>query len=290
MSQDVFIFEVTQKNFSSVVIDNSHKLPVLVEFMGVWSEPCMAVEHILKNLANEFAGQFIFAKVDIDEQPELRKEYKIESVPTVVTIYKGEIVRVDMGQISEDEARAILEDRGVAHESDSLRMQAREKHLAGDTNAAIMLLTQAIQQHPANTRVAMDMVQIFLDVGDVDNASQLFEKLPNQTKESEMGKAIIGQIAFARLAVEKEGVEVLSLKVMESPDDHRARFDLAICLLAKHDYATATDHLLKLVEFSPEFEEGAAREMLVTVIRMLKPADPELAATAQRRLSNLLAK
>jgi putative thioredoxin len=41
---------------------------VLVEFMGIWSEPCVVMADVLADLAKEFAGQFVFAKVDIDEQ------------------------------------------------------------------------------------------------------------------------------------------------------------------------------------------------------------------------------
>ena len=82
MSQDVYIFEVNDRNFPSVVVENSRKVPVVVEFMGVWSEPCFAVAEIFSALAKEFPAQFIFAKVDIDESPELRKEYQIENVPT----------------------------------------------------------------------------------------------------------------------------------------------------------------------------------------------------------------
>ena len=113
MGQDAYIFEVTENSFPSTVIENSHKVPVIVEFMAVWSEPCIVVETIFSNLAKEFAEQFIFAKVDIDEQPELRKQYKIENIPTVIVIKNGEVARVDMGQINEDEARAILKETGI---------------------------------------------------------------------------------------------------------------------------------------------------------------------------------
>ena len=68
MHEEALIFEVGESGFDRYVIDNSHKAPVLVEFMGVWSEPCIVMADVLADLAKEFAGQFVFAKVDIDEQ------------------------------------------------------------------------------------------------------------------------------------------------------------------------------------------------------------------------------
>jgi len=288
MSQEVYNFEVTQKSFPSLVLENSNKIPVVVEFMGVWSEPCIAVEGIFSRLAKEFAGQFIFAKVDMNEQPELGSQYQIENVPTLVVIKDGQTVRVDMGQVNEDEARALLKEQGISHESDDMREQAREKHLAGDTPSAIMLLTQAIQKDPSNTRVAMDMVQIFLDIGDLNNASGLFSKLPERDRESDIGKALNGQMTFMSFAAKTDGIETLQTKVDSNFEDHKSRFDLAVCLVAKYDYIEAVEQLLKIIEVAPDFQDGAAREMIATIIRNLKPASPELASEFQRKLSNIL--
>ena len=74
---ETFVIEVSKNNFNTSVILNSYKLPVVVEFMGVWSGPCIQMSDSLAKLATEFKGQFVFAKVDIDEQAELKEEYSI---------------------------------------------------------------------------------------------------------------------------------------------------------------------------------------------------------------------
>lgn len=71
MSKQALVFEVGESGFERYVIENSRKVPVLVEFMVVWSEPCVVMADALADLAVEFAEQFVFAKVDIDEQPKL---------------------------------------------------------------------------------------------------------------------------------------------------------------------------------------------------------------------------
>lgn len=290
MAKDVFIFEVTEENFSGVVLQNSVKLPVVVEFLGVWSEHCFVVDEIFSSLAREYAGQFIFAKVDIDEQPGLRKAYNIEHVPTIIVFKDGEVARIDMGELNENEARAILKEFGVFHESDEMREEARRKHIAGDTPGAVMLLTQAIKRYPSNTRIAMDMVQIFMDIGDIASAEGLFNKLPEADRAGEVGKALSSRLAFVKLAEKTEGEEALQSKLAQNPDDSHTRFDLSVCLVAQFDYRSAMDHLLYIVEHDLEFNEGAAREMMIALINMLKANEPELAKDYQRKLSSLLAK
>ena len=289
MNKEAFIFEISEKSFNSSVLLNSKKLPVVVEFIGVWSEPCIIMSDIFSKLANEFAGQFIFAKVDIDEQPGLKEQYKIENVPTVLVFKDAQVVKTEVGQLSEDEARTLLKEYGVYRESDEMRAQAREKHLSGDTPAAVMLLTDAIQKDPGNTRIAIDMVQIFIDTNQIEEAKGLFSRLPQVEQDSDMGKSISGQLLFKDLAAKTVGIATLTDKLRQSPDDHAARFDLAICQVAEYEYQQAMDNLFMIQEADPEYKEGAAREMIITLVNMLTPSAPELAQEYRRKLGNLLA-
>ncbi len=127
MSSQAYIFELSAESFPASALQNSYQLPVLAEFMGVWSGPCIQMADVLSVLANEFAGRFIFAKVDIDEQQSLREQYKIENVPTLVVLQNGEEVRREVGEMQESELRRLLKDYGIFHESDELREQAMEQ-------------------------------------------------------------------------------------------------------------------------------------------------------------------
>lgn len=285
---EVYIFEVSNSSFGQSVLLNSHKIPVLVEFMGVWSEPCILMSDTLSRLAAEFAGQFIFAKVDIDEQPELKDEYGIENVPTLKVFKDGEVVHNEEGMLQEDELRAILKGHGIYNASDELRMEARQKHMAGDTVEAMNLLTTAIQQDPRNTRVAMDMVQIFLDIDELEQATALFNRLPDKDKKSETGMSLVGQITFRELAAKTEGKASLQERVGGNPGDHDARFDLAVCLVAEHDYQGAMDQLFAVFEAEPEYKQGAAREMIINLCNMLAPNEPQLAQAFRQRLGNVV--
>jgi tetratricopeptide (TPR) repeat protein len=79
---------------------------------------------------------------------------------------------------------------------DQLRKQAREQHLSGNTKDAIILLTEAISSDPSNVLVALDMVQIFLDIGEIEQAQALFERLPESAQKSDIGLSISSQLNF----------------------------------------------------------------------------------------------
>lgn len=289
MNKEALIFEISEKSFNRSVILNSNKVPVLVEFMGVWSEPCVIMADLFAGLANEFAERFIFARVDIDEQPALREQFKIENVPTLLVFKDGQIIRTKVGQLHETEARGLLKELGIFRESDLVREEAREKHLSGDTSVAILLLTEAIQKDPRNTRIAMDMVQIFIDLGQIEDARGLFNRLPEQDKNSEMGKALTGQLLFLDLAAKTEGIEKLTQRIHKDASNHAARFDLATCQVAQHKYRDAMENLLAIQKAEPTFKDGAAQEMIATLANMLSPRDPALAQDYRRKLANLLA-
>ena len=81
--------------------------------MAIWSEPCAMMDDLFSGLAKEFAGDFIFAKIDTDEQEALRDQYAIKNLPTLMVFKDGEPIRTEEGQLQEVEARALLKDYGV---------------------------------------------------------------------------------------------------------------------------------------------------------------------------------
>lgn len=288
MAKQAYIFEVSENNFDTLVLDNSNKMPVVVEFMSVSSEPCIILEHRMSEMANEFAEQFVFAKVDIYEQPDLAKAFKVEQLPTTIVFEKGDIQHTELGQMTKDEIAVMLRNVGVYRASDDMRLQAREKHINGDTTAAVELLTQAIQTDPSNSRVVMDMVQILLDVDQLDTAMEIFNKLPDAEKQSETGRALVGQITFKQLAAKAPGLVALNERLEADENDAEARFNLAIWMVANFQYQEAMEHLFTLQKQQPDYQNGAPKEMIITLSNMLAPNEPTLAQRYRQQLNSLL--
>ena len=161
--------------------------------------------------------------------------------------------------------------------------------MQGETGQAIMLLTQAIQQEPSNTRIAMDMVQIFIDMGEYEQASGLLARLPEKDKASATGLSLSGQLWIIEQAGKTDGLDVLNKTILENPDDYDARLDAAICEIARHNYQQALDHLFHIQQHKADYKEGAAREMIVTIINTITPNNPQMAQQYRTRLAGMLA-
>ena len=93
----------------------------------------------------------------------------------------------------------------------------------------------------------------------------------------------------AELAARTEGKSVLQERVKTIPDDYDAHFDLAICLIAEHDYQQAMEALFTILEQEPDYKEGAAREMIIKLINIIQPNNVEMAQSFRRRLGSVVA-
>ncbi|HEY3261211.1 MAG TPA: thioredoxin [Pseudonocardiaceae bacterium] len=86
---------VTEETFDETVLQSS-KL-VLVDFWATWCGPCRMVAPVLEDLAAEHAEILTVAKLDIDENPSLARDYRVLSVPTLILFKGGEPVKQIVG-------------------------------------------------------------------------------------------------------------------------------------------------------------------------------------------------
>jgi len=288
LTKQAITFDVTDCDFEKYVLDNSNKSPIFVFFINVRSVVCAQMHDLFTELASEFAEQFVLAEVDVSDNQALVKQYKILTTPTLKVFIDGkEVFSVD-GELSEEEARDLLNSFDIVSEIEAMRDQARNLHLKGDTTEAIILLSDAIKQDPSNTRVAMDMVQIFIDLGDLDQAGGLFNKLPDLDKNSESGLSLFGQLQIKTKASQTAGLKALSEKLLLDPDDFEARLDCAICELAESNAEQALDQLFYIQKHNADYKEGAAKEMIIAIINAIAPTDRETANKYRAKLAALL--
>lgn len=101
------VIEVTDENFESEVLKSS--VPVLVDFTATWCGPCKALAPVVEAIANEHAGTYKVAKVDIDECPEVTQRYGIRGVPTVLVFKGGEKKGQHVGVTTKDKLVQMLQ-------------------------------------------------------------------------------------------------------------------------------------------------------------------------------------
>ncbi len=98
---------IDDSNFDQTVLQS--KTPVLVDFWATWCRPCLMVAPILDELAEEYNGRIIIARVDVDQNPKTAARYSIMSIPTLLIFKKGEPISNIVGFRPKEELKRSLD-------------------------------------------------------------------------------------------------------------------------------------------------------------------------------------
>lgn len=99
--------KVTTETFMEEVVNA--ELPVLVDFWAEWCGPCKQIGPIIEELAREFAGQMKFAKLNIDEEPAIAQQLRIQSIPTMMVFYQGQLADMVVGAVPKSQLKQRLQ-------------------------------------------------------------------------------------------------------------------------------------------------------------------------------------
>jgi putative thioredoxin len=133
------VIDVTDQSFESEVIEQSRRLPVVVDFWAEWCGPCRVLGPVLEKAAAEREGKVVLAKVDTDANPELAMRFQTAAIPAVKAFRDGEVVSEFIGA----QPPAMVErffDSLVPPAADDAVAQARALHEQGDDDGALELL------------------------------------------------------------------------------------------------------------------------------------------------------
>jgi thioredoxin 1 len=100
--------QVTDSNFNELVAKS--EIPVLLDFYANWCGPCKILTPIIEELAEEYDGRALVAKVNTEVNPGLSQHFKIKSIPTIIFIHKGALVERFQGLIPKPNLEEILDE------------------------------------------------------------------------------------------------------------------------------------------------------------------------------------
>ena len=284
--------DVTTATFMAEVVDGSFEAPVIVDFWAPWCGPCKQLGPILEKAVRAANGAVRLVKVNIDENPEIAQQMRIQSIPAVYAFHEGRPVDGFVGALPESQVKQFVErlggGRGGASPIAEAMTMAKEALASGDAGSAAALFGQILQHDPGNVEAAAGLARALIAQGDLAKARAALDRVPKENA----GHA---DVAAARAALELAesaqksiaGAGKLRARLAQNPDDHEARLELATALFGSGEREAAIDELLALFKRDREWNEQAARKQLVKFFEAMGPTDP-LTQSARRRLSALM--
>lgn len=279
------IVDINLDNAKSLLIDESFQRPVLVDFWADWCAPCKSLLPILEKLAQEYAGAFLLAKVNADEQQMIAAQFGVRSLPTVMVMKDGQSVDGFAGALPEVQVRELLA-KYLPQPWEAPLNNGKTLIAAGEYAAALPLLREAYEASQQAAAIACLMAQCHIELKRYDNAEALLDtvKMVDQDAFYEQLRA---QIALQKQAAKTPQLAALEAAYAQAPDDLSLRYQLALQLHQEAQYRPALEHLLEILRKDRNYAEGEARKTFAAIIAALGKGDP-LAIEFQRRLFTLL--
>ena len=289
------IKESNTENFVADVIDASHDAPVIVDFWAPWCGPCKQLTPTLEKVVREARGAVRLVKINTDENQELAAQMRVQSIPSVFGFVKGRPVNAFSGAQPESQVKSFVQrlvqsaggQIGPSPVEQALE-QAEEALARNDPGTASAIFAQVMAHDPKNAAAIAGLAKCHIGAGNFAEAKKVLERA---TGELANNAAIAAARAALELAEQSKQsasqTDELRRRLEQNPNDHQARFDLAMALYGSGQRDQAIEELLEIARRDRRWNDEAARKQLVKLFEALGPTDP-LTVSGRRRLSSLL--
>jgi putative thioredoxin len=287
---DDLVKDTTTQTFARDVLEASRTVPVLVDFWAPWCGPCRQLSPIIEKVVREARGAVRLVKMNIDEHPAVAGQLGIQSIPAVIAFVNGQPADGFVGALPEGQVRAFIERlAGPSGPSEADRLvEAGESRLAaGDPAGAAEAFAMALQLEPQSIPATVGLASCLLANGEIGRAREALATLPPSADTDPRVSAVRAQLDLAAQTEALGDAAPLEARISANPNDHQARFDLALLLNARGEREAATDHLLEIMRRDRSWNEEGARKQLLQFFEAWGPTD-EATLGGRRRLSSIL--
>jgi len=280
-----YIANIDESNAMALLIDESHQRPVVVDFWADWCGPCKTLMPILEKLAHEYAGAFLLAKVNADEQQNIAAQFGVRSLPTVMVIQNGQPVDGFAGAQPEPQVREMLQ-KYLPSPWSAAMQEAASLVEAGELQQALTLLRKAYDESNQDLDIALNLAHVLIQCNRFAEAETVLENIRFVDRDARY-EQLMADLALKQEASKSPETEALEARLEADPDNLDLRVDLAVQYSADGHHADALEQLMVVLRQNRDHNNGGTKKRMLDIIASLGKGDP-IAVDYQRKLFGLL--
>lgn len=262
------VFDGSGDTFPQLVLENSRKGLVVVNYWTPGAGPCLRLWQTLEKLSQDYAGRFLLVNLNTATQKTLARDNGITSVPTLKLYRDGDIVESVYGAQSETSLRQIL-DRYVPPAPDTDIAVAIRLYQQGRVDDALLKLVEACIRTPDNARLHATAIKLLLREQRYADIENYVRVLPDSIRARENIGALYVHAKMLNLAQQVESQDTLDAHIDVSPEDTNALLSRAALAMVNDDFSTALDLLLRTWRLNPSCNDALPRKAMLVIFTLL---------------------
>jgi putative thioredoxin len=279
------------KQFKVDVLDASKTQPVLVDFWAPWCGPCKTLTPILEKIVREGKGKIKLVKIDIDQNPGMAEQLRVQSIPAVFAFVDGRPVDGFMGALPESQIKQFVDRLGKmggrAEQIAEALAMGNESLVQNDFEAAADIAAQIIAAEPTQAEAYAIKARAEMALGFLEAATATLNTVPDDKLPDAHIVSAKAALDLALNPVDTSAATKLEAAINNNPKDYAARLELATILNGSGKRDEATDQLIFVIKSDRTWNEDGARKQLVSFFEAWGPKD-EATLAGRRKLSAVL--